>query len=148
MERGNETPMEEIWYGLGTLGNQAGFHNVAVLHVSLGMGVNTGFFTILNAAAFKPLSSPRAAEMIGVYQEFSGKVKRNIHGAPGFSSFYEYRQYRDNSHVLQGLMAYMVEQAVMGGDHPKQVMGTLATCDYFNVLEVRMEQGRGFSASV
>jgi len=142
-----ETLMQDIRYGLRTLRNQPAFTIVAVLTLALGIGVNTGIFTILNAAAFKPLSSPRAAEMIGVYQEFSGKVKRNIHGAPGFSSFYEYRQYRDNSHVLQGLMAYMVEQAVMGGDHPKQVMGTLATCDYFNVLEVRMEKGRGFSAS-
>ncbi|MBZ5524205.1 MAG: ABC transporter permease [Acidobacteriia bacterium] len=143
-----ETLVQDVRYGLRALRNQPGFTAVAVLTLALGIGVNTGIFTILNAATLKPLTSPHAGRLISIYQQYSGKVRRNIHGSPGLASIFEYQQYRDSNHVLDGLAAYApFVQVTLGGKSPKQVMGTLISCDYFDVLEVRMAMGRRLNAA-
>jgi len=100
-----DTLVQDLRYGLRALRNHPGFTAVAVLTLALGIGVNTGIFTILNAATLKLLPSPDAGRLIGIYQQYIGKVHRNVHGSTGLASYFEYQQYRDSNHVLEGLMA-------------------------------------------
>jgi len=140
-----ETFWRDLRYGARALGKNLGFTVVAVLAIALGIGVNTGIFSVLNGVALRLLPIPKAEQIVGVDQIFHGKLSRNVHGEAGLFSYSEYKNYRDNNHVFSGLLAYEpFLQATLGGEHPKQLMGTAASCNYFDVLGERPGLGRVF----
>jgi len=117
----------------------------AVLAIALGIGVNTGIFSVLNGVALRLLPIPRAEQIVSVDQIFHGKLSRNVHGEPGLFSYPEYKNYRDHNHVFTGLLAYEpFLEATLGGESPTQLMGAAASCNYFDVLGEKPELGRVF----
>ena len=49
--------------------------------IALGIGINTGLFSILNSMALRPLPTPESTELVSIYQEFQGVKQRRVHGA-------------------------------------------------------------------
>ena len=114
-----------------------GFTAVAVLTLALGIGLNAGIFTILNAVALRPLRVQRSERLVCVFQDFSrnrGRVLRNVYDDANRASYSEYREYRDSNHVFSGLVAYAPSiPATLGGERPQQIVGTLASGNYFEI---------------
>lgn len=138
-----ETFWRDLRYGARALAKNPGFTVVAVLAIALGIGVNTGIFSVLNGVALRLLPIPRADQIVSVDQIFHGKLSRNVHGEPGLFSYSEYKNYRENNHVFSGLLAYEpFLQATLGGENPKQLMGAAVSCNYFDVLGERPGLGR------
>jgi predicted permease len=143
-----ETLWQDIGYSFRVLRNSPGFTVVAVLTLGLGIGVNAGVFSILNAAALRPLPVPGAGDVVSIAQIIGGQFSRS--GSRGMSlvSYAEYKTYRDQSHVFEGLVAYApFEEATLGGEKSQRLVGQLTTCNYFDVLHVRPTLGRGFVES-
>ena len=84
-----EQVAQDLRYGSRTLGKNPGFTVVAVLAVALGIGVNTGVFSVLNGVALKALPVPRAEQIVSVDQIFHGEFRRNLHGESGLFSYSE-----------------------------------------------------------
>jgi len=149
---GWESILEGFWqdvrYGLRTLRNSPGFTAVAAITLALGIGVNAGIFTILNAVALRPLPVADAGELVSVYQNLRGRFHRVNQGSLAMSSYAEYLDFKDHNHVFSGLLAYdpFVSVALNSGSS-RQVMGTLASCNYFDVLRIRPVLGRNFTES-
>ncbi|HEX8838388.1 MAG TPA: ABC transporter permease [Candidatus Acidoferrum sp.] len=140
-----EQMAQDLRYGARALAKNPGFTMVAVLAVALGIGVNTGIFSVLNGVALKLLPVPRADEIVGVDQRFHGRVRRVVHGEPGLFSYSEYRDYRASNHVFSGLLAYApFLEATLGGDSPQQLAGAETSCNFFDVLGERPALGRTF----
>jgi putative ABC transport system permease protein len=140
-----ETTWRDLRYGARALAKNPGFTIVAVLAIALGIGVNTGIFSVLNGVALKLLPVPRAEQIVSVDQIFHGKLRRNVHGEPGLFSYAEYKNYRANNHVFSGLLAYApFLEATLGGENPKQLLGAETSCDFFDVLGERPALGRVF----
>ena len=138
----------DLRYSARTLRKNPGFTAVAVIAIALGIGVNTGIFTVLNGVALRPLRVPGASGIVSIYQTFRAVGRRNVHGAASFFSWREYRNYRDNNHVLSGLAAYSPFLSVtLAGDRPQQLFGQFASCNYFDVLNEPPALGRAFSAA-
>jgi predicted permease len=138
----------DIGYAARTLGRNPGFAFAAIAPIALGIGVNTGIFSMLDSVAFRPLPTPRPTELVSVHQEFRGVQKRRVHGARSMFSIPEYRAYRDGTRTLSGVMAYSRPWAVtLGGQPPQEIEGVLVTCNYFDVLQVRPSMGPGFTAA-
>src|SRR6267154_1555526 len=76
----------DLCYAARTLRKNPGFTAVAVLAIALGIGVNTGIFTVLNGVALRPLPVHHATEVVSVYQTMTGLTSRNIHGSKSFFS--------------------------------------------------------------
>jgi len=141
-----EALRRDLRYGSRTLAKNPGFAIVAVATIALGIGVNTAIYSILNGVALRLLPIPRADEVVSIDQTFRGHVSRNIHGEAGLFSYPEYLEYRNANHTLSGLAAYEVFlQATMGGDKPEQVNGTVASCNYFDVMKQKPQAGRMFA---
>ena len=140
--------LNDLRYAFRQLTKNPGFTAVVVLTLALGIGINAGIFTILNAAAFRPLPVPGSEQLVSVFLSFSGNrepIHRNVYGDPNRASYSEYREYRDHNRVLAGLIAYApFVRATLGGDSPHSVSGALVSCNYFDVLKVRPSLGRGF----
>jgi macrolide transport system ATP-binding/permease protein len=137
----------DIRFAARTLTKNPGFAAIAIATIALGIGVNTGIFTILDSVALKQLPTPGADRLVSVYQDIRGKLPRGIHESASFFSTAEYEKYRDQNHVFAGLAAYeTLLQATVAGDEPKQIWGQLTSCNYFDVLEQPPALGRAFLA--
>jgi predicted permease len=137
--------LQDVRYGLRMLGRNPGFTAVAVLAIALGIGVNAGIFSVLNGAALRMLPVPGAGQIVSVDQIFHGKTTRNIHGEASLFSYSEYQEYRASNHVFSGLLAYEpFLSATLAGGRSRQLFGQLTSCNYFDVLNERPAEGRGF----
>jgi predicted permease len=136
---------EDLRYGLRVLRQNLAFTTAAVLAIALGVGINVGIFSVLNGAALRLLPIPRAEQIISVSQIFHGRASRNTHGETSMFSYPEYLDYRDHNHVFAGLLAYMpFVEATLTGGKMQRLLGTLASCNYFEVLNEHPARGRGF----
>ena len=136
----------DIRYALRTFGRSPAFAAAAVMPIALGIGINTGLFSILNSVVLRPLPTPESTELVSVHQEFRGVKQRRVHGARSMFSVPEYRLYRDGSKMLSGVMAYSRSWTVtLGGDTPREIEGELVSCNYFDVLRLRPVIGVGFT---
>jgi hypothetical protein len=102
-----ENFIQDVRYGIRMLVANRSFTAVAVIMLALGIGVNAGIFSILNAAAFRPLPVADSDQLVSIYQTFRGNFPRNVYGAQSLFSYSEYREYRDENKVFSGLLAYM-----------------------------------------
>ena len=136
---------QDIRYSVRTLRKHPSFAIVAVLALALGIGVNTGIFTILNAIALRPLPVANAGKVVSVYQSFRGKVKRNVSGSKSYFSYPEYLDYRDHNDVFSGLAVSATAHASLGGADAKRIEAQIVSCNYFTVLGRTPVLGREFS---
>jgi predicted permease len=144
--------LSNIWadvrYAIRTLCRNPGFAIAAIAPIALGIGINTGIFSILDAVALQPVPSPRPAELISVYQQFRGVKERRIRGSRSMFSMPEYQRYRDDARTLSGVMAYSRYWTVtLGGESPREIEGALVSCNYFDVLQLRPAIGTGFTSA-
>jgi putative ABC transport system permease protein len=148
-ERWSEMPSNvwnDIRYAMRTFRRNPGFTAAAVIPIALGIGINTGIFSVLDGLALRPLPAPEANELVSVYQRFQGVAHRGSHGSDSMFSVPEYQSYRDRTRTLSGLMGYSVPWTVtLGGESPQEVDGVLVTCNYFDVLRLRPALGAGFT---
>src|SRR3954464_4861882 len=130
--------LEQCWqdlhFGLRMLRKNPGFTVVAVLTIALGIGVNAGIFTIINAVAMHPLQVEDAGRVVSVYQIFQGDKTRRVHGQSSFFSYPEYLDYRDHNEVFSGLVAYTPLVQAAFSSTGRLLVGQLASCNYFEVL--------------
>jgi predicted permease len=137
---------QDVRYGLRSFRKNAAFTAVAVVTLALGIGVNTGIFTILNGVLFRDLPSPNAHELVSIAQMVEGG---QFTGVSGFGTFTvsEYRAYRDRAQTLGGVLAHSdPRQTTLGGDTPQEVVGALVSCNFFAVLQQTPVLGRALTA--
>jgi macrolide transport system ATP-binding/permease protein len=138
----------DVRYGIRSLSRSPGFALAAILTIALGIGINTGIFSILNSMALRPLRVPDSDNLVTIYQQFRGVQIRNMSGARSMFSTPEYRNYRDRTQTLSGVMGFAVSSNVtLGGNYPRDAEGILVTCNYFEVLQVRPVRGPGFTGA-
>src|SRR5919107_538075 len=97
---------QDVRYVLRRLRRGPGFAAAAIAPIALGIGINTGVFSILNNVIYRPLPAPEPNELLSIYQDFRGVRKRSVHGARAMFSVPEYRAYRDGRRTLAGVTAY------------------------------------------
>jgi predicted permease len=136
------TFLKDVRFGLRVLWKSKGFTAVAVLTLALGIGVNTAIFSGVSAFVLRPL--PGAGEPDRLVMLFETPVD----GEGGFNDFSypDYLDYRSQSDVFDGVLVHDLVQAALGGDGEQTdvAWGQLVTGNFFDVLKVRMQLGRGF----
>jgi macrolide transport system ATP-binding/permease protein len=139
--------LQDIRFGARTLSLNPSVTIAAILAIALGVGINVGIFSVINGLALRLLAVPRASEVLSISQilQFHGQGNRDVRNNAGYVSWAEYVNYRDQNDVFSGLAAYEPEvQATLPGGNSRQILGTLTSCNYFDVLEEHPALGRGF----
>jgi macrolide transport system ATP-binding/permease protein len=140
-----EQLLQDARFGLRTLWRSPGLTIAAVLAIALGIGVNVGVVSVLNGVALRLLPIPHAEQIVSVHQIFRGRFTRNTRNGANKFSYAEYLDYRDHNHVFTGLTAYEPDvEATLAGGTARQLLGTVISCNYFDVLSEHPVQGRGF----
>lgn len=146
-----DTLLQDVRFAVRVLRKSPGFTTVAILTLALGIGGNTAIFTILDSAVLRTLPVPHADRPVTVGQhirETKGPIHRNVHDDDSFVSYSEYQRYAKENRVFSGLLAYSAfTETTLILNKPQPIMGTLTSCNYFDVLETRPESGRFFADS-
>jgi predicted permease len=134
----------DLRYAARRLLASPGFTAAAVATIAIGVGVNTGVFSVLNSLAFRDLPVPEPGELVGIAQIVEG-VERTAYGSSSMFSTAEYRAYRDEARTLTGLVGFSTSiPATLGGEAPQRIAGALVSCNYFEVLREPLLLGPGF----
>jgi putative ABC transport system permease protein len=127
-------------YALRRLLSAPGFTLAAVLTLALGIGANTTIFSIVNAILLRPpehVAEPQ--ELVRLYtSDYSGPLY-------GSSSGPDYEVFRDQTQIFSGVLAFSPRPIGVGeGDALRRTQAEIVSANYFDVLGVRMQLGRGF----
>ena len=139
------TIRQDLSYAVRTLRKAPGFTVIIISAIALGIGINTGIFSLLNALAFRPVPVQDPARVVSIYQVFHGNVNRHVAGTESLFSYPELKQYQHENQVLTGLTAFSPVQATLTAETGRLVQGDMVACNYFPVLERQPVLGRGFN---
>src|SRR5205809_664400 len=130
--------IQDLRFALRQLRKNPGFATVAVLTLALGIGANTGIFTLVNAVLLKSLPVPNAEQLFLVtendwqpgntrfaYSTFQNARAAMPHGAELAAASWPGRFY-----------------ASFGAGQPEMVTGQLVSGNYFQTLGTRSARGR------
>ncbi len=132
--------MRDVFYALRTLRKSPGFTLVAVLTLALGIGGNTAVFSVVNALLLRPLPLPEPDRLLLLT---GSNPTRPGSGFP--FSLTAYETIRDGNRSLSGVTAFCGENITLTGvGDPAQLMASLVSPNFFEVLRVQPLLGRGF----
>jgi predicted permease len=135
----------DLRYAFRSLLKHRNFTVAALLTLALGIGINTGIFTLLYSLAFRELPVKNPERVVNVYQRFEGEYSREVEGSPSLASYSEYLNYRDRVEGLAGLAASANVKLNLGGSIVEKIRGLMVTDNYFSVLGGTSALGRTFS---
>ncbi len=135
--------MSGIWqdlrYAVRMLVKNPGFAVLAVLMMAIGIGINTTAYSVINLL-FSPLPAEEPERMVNIYGKRQGEY-RSI-------SYAEYRDISRQSSSFSGIIATSSHGASLEINGETEMVSSESVSDnYFSVLGIRMEMGRGFAAS-
>ncbi len=129
--------MRDLNYAIRRLRKSPGFSAVAILTLALAIGANTTVFSMLNALILRPLPVDRPQDLVFLSRQKSQN-----------QSFPNYRDFRDRTKTLSGLIAYRIAVVALSHGHDNaRAWGYEVTGNYFEVLGVRPALGRFFTPS-
>ena len=137
-----ERTWQDIRYGARSLRHSPGFTLVAVITLTLGIGVNTAMFSVVNAVLLRPLpyADPDRLAMI-----WTADPARNIHEAG--TSFPTFTDWRRESRQFADMAFWRTHSGnLTGAVEPERVMGAMASASVFPLLGVTPAIGRFYSA--
>jgi predicted permease len=115
------------------------FTLAAVAALTLGIGVNTAIFSVVNAVLLRPMSFPDADRIV-VFMNTSPR------GSGDGASPAKFMHYRQQSSVVQDVSAYnngIVNYT--GGSFPEQLRSGRVSADFFRLFGAPVARGRAFT---
>jgi predicted permease len=126
----------DVRYALRSLARQSAFTIVAVASLAVGIGANTAIFSLVNSILLRPRAVADPDRLVELYTGDRGHPYET-------TSYPSYAEFRDRNEVFTGLAAYGLRQFKLADtDHAEQIWGELVSGNYFDVLGVRVAQGR------
>ncbi len=140
--------LHDIRYGLRTLRQNPGFALIAILSLALGIGANAAIFSLADALILRPLPVPDPGRLVNVDAYKQGEQIGGM-AIPMGLSYPDYLDFRSRSRSYVDLMASRYSTfgfASTKNALPQMKFGLLVTGNFFDVMGVTPELGRGFRA--
>jgi predicted permease len=135
--------IQDFKFALRQLRKAPGFTAVAVLTLSLAIGVNSAIFALINSVVLRPMVPLRPREVVNVFN-----CRQNANHDYRQFSYNEYRELRENSDGLfADLAALEFAVAGIGRDHEmRRSFAFLTSENYFSLMGVQPFRGRFYNA--
>ena len=124
---------QDLLYAIRSAQRAPALSIIAVVALSLGIGLNAGVFTLLNALFLSPPTQKDPSRFVQVYPRYEGWFT----GAGQYSSFTteDYDALRAQTTTLEEIAAWQNRGAILEQAH-KAIPALLVTCNYFEVFGV------------
>ena len=131
--------MQQLRYAARLLARTPGFTLVAVITLSLGIGVNSAIFSVIDAVLLRPLPYPHPEQLVSFF-EYDGNDPDDRGGvAP--ANMADYNQ----NHVFTGISHVGTPgMNLTGAGAPERIFGLRAGYNFLDILGVQPAMGRGF----
>jgi len=139
----------EIRVAARQLVRRPGLTAAAVLSLGLGIGANTGIFSLVHSVLIRPLPYPDSEQLVGVFR-IDPRVTGPSPTAPQLSDLFAvpYEVFQDwatMSRAFEDAGAYAgARYTLLGDEGPRQLRGAVMTSGVFAALGVSPELGRHF----
>jgi predicted permease len=133
--------LQDLKFSLRLLAKSPGFTLTSIAVLALGIGVNTGIFSVVHALAFSARPFPEPDRIVQLYSQDTKNPKkyRNF-------SYPTYRDLRDQSGTFSGVLAHNLAMVGIGeGSDTRRTFVGVVSSNYFDVLGVRLTRGRAFT---
>jgi len=135
-----QTFLQDLRYATRTLGRAPAYTAIAVLTLALGIGANTGIFSVIHGVLLKDLPFANGARVVRLKQPVAaGQIDD-----AGFS-VREIADLRSRSRSLQTIVEYhSMSFNMLRRGEPQRVQTGVVSANYFDALGVRPMLGRTF----
>jgi predicted permease len=130
--------IQDLRYALRQLRKNPGFATIVVATLALGIGANTGIFTLVNAVVLKSLPVPNP-EQLYLVTENDWQPSNSRFAYPTFN---DWRAAMPRGAELAATSAPGTFYASFGESQPDMVSGQLVTGNYFQTLQTHSATGR------
>jgi predicted permease len=140
-----ETILQDIRYSFRTLRRDAGLATFAILIIGLGVGSSSTVFSVINALLLRPLPFEAPARLAWV-------ANSTVEGLSGATVQVAYLQdLRAQSQSFSDVAGYFAfygagDDKLTGAGEPERLTGVPVTENFFQLLGVRPQLGRLFTA--
>jgi putative ABC transport system permease protein len=132
--------IRDIRYAVRQLVRTPGFTIVALLTLSLGIGVGSAIFSVVNGVLLRPLAYPEPDGLVRVHEILQKFGRFSV--AP--ANFLDWRQ---QNTVFERIAAFTGNGATLNGPNgPERINGASVSWDTFDLLRVQPAMGRTFRA--
>jgi predicted permease len=134
-----ETLVQDVAYGFRVLRKQPGFALITILTLALGIGANTGLFSIVNSVLLTPLPFPQSGELV-VVDESKANFEQGSISYPNFRDWQ-----RDNKTFAALAIARQRGFSLTGAGEAERIHGDYVSSDFFSILGIKPVLGRLFA---
>ncbi|HEX7118560.1 MAG TPA: ABC transporter permease [Longimicrobiales bacterium] len=136
-----ETLRQDVRFAVRNLGRHPGFFAVAVLTLALGIGANSGIFSVVNAVLLRPLEYREPDRLVFIHSQFP---------TLGFDEFWisppEYRELQERARSYEAIGAWRTgSSSISGIEEPIRVRSARASAEFFTALGVPPLVGRAYT---
>jgi putative ABC transport system permease protein len=133
---------QDLRYAVRTLRRSPGFTTVAVAALALGIGANTGMFSVAYGMLLRPLPYADADRVAVVFMRY---FPRDFEF--GTLCIRDYLTWKENNHAFENPSLFKGWRMDIGGKEgfPEQVQGAAVTAGFFGTFGVRPLLGRTFA---
>src|SRR5437588_2950789 len=134
-----ETCWRDLRYGLRVLRKSPGFTLIALLTLTLGLGINCAIFTVVNAVLLRPLPYPDSQRLVLLERRFPEIT------IPA-TSFTKFFFWREHSRVFESMTGYSSSSSGVnlgGTGNPERLRSLRVSADFFRTLGVQPVLGGG-----
>ena len=134
---------QDLRFACRMLFRSPGFTLTAAVTLSLGIGVTTLMFGVVNAVLLRPLPYPDQDRLMLVFNASSNAPEANTIRA----SALDFEDYRSRARAFDAMAGHIGTGFTFSGSgDPELVIGQMVTPDFFKVLGVAPAAGRTFAA--
>jgi len=127
---------KDVRYALRTLARSPGFTAVAVLTLALGIGANTGLFSIVNGVLLNPLRYSEPDRLLALYSRTPTYDQSSV-------SYPNYQDWVRENRSFSALAAYRPDDFNLTGmGEPERVPAEMVSASFFPLLRVQPVLGR------
>jgi putative ABC transport system permease protein len=134
--------LQDLRFAIRQLRKSPGFALTTVLTLALGIGATTAIFSLINTVLLRPLPFPDPDRLMSAMALDTAERKSGI---PGNLSYPDFFDWRSRNHSFESLASYRRDALTLtGSGTPRQLESQVVSSDFFHVLAVNPQLGRGF----
>src|SRR5438477_7744094 len=134
-----DTLIQDVRYSLRMIRKSPGFTAVVVLTIALGVGATTAIFSVVDATLLEPLPYPHPEQLVSLRNDLPGVGAQDV----GLSQ----PEWQDlqRSGIFEFVSpTWFDENNLTGSSQPARVRLLIVAPNYFALLGVQPQMGRGF----
>jgi len=128
--------LQDLRFAVRQLLKSPGFALTAVLTLAVGIGANTGIFSVMDAVVLRPLAVPQLDRVVTVYEQQRGQDDSQV-------ALGNYEDWRRQSKSFEELAVRRpVDMSLTGSGDAAHVQAEEATPSFFRVMRTQAMMGR------